>query len=193
MDNRIIFMIVLLISLVGCAQTQQAPEPTTPLPVPEVTIEDLPPLEGDFPNWMTVPFQDIRTGNYFRIADFEGKPILFESFAVWCPTCTRQQNEVKKLHDMVGEDIVSISLDTDPNEDAERIRTHLERNGFNWYYAISPPEVTRELITEFGIGIVNAPSVPMVLICPDMSRTLLRSGIKSPEDLLEAVAGCASS
>ena len=133
--------------------------------------------------------KDIATGKNFRISDFSDKPVLLESFAVWCPTCTAQQKVTKKFHDEVGDSVISISIDTDPNEDESRILEHIEKNGFNWYYAISPVELTRSLIDQFGIGIVNAPSVPMILICGDKA-TMLDSGIKSVSELKKEVERC---
>ncbi|PIO07358.1 hypothetical protein COU59_03365, partial [Candidatus Pacearchaeota archaeon CG10_big_fil_rev_8_21_14_0_10_34_12] len=41
-------------------------------------------------SWMNTELKDIRTGETFKTSDFEGKPVLLESFAVWCPTCTKQ-------------------------------------------------------------------------------------------------------
>ena len=45
--------------------------------------------------WKETKLKDIKTGKEFKISDFAGKSILLESFAVWCPTCTKQQNEIK--------------------------------------------------------------------------------------------------
>ncbi|MBI2043731.1 redoxin family protein [Candidatus Pacearchaeota archaeon] len=116
-------------------------------------------------HWINAELKDVRTGENFKISDFNGKKVLLESFAVWCPTCTKQQIEIKKLHSEVGDSIVSISLDMDPNEDESKILKHIEENGFEWYYAVSPIEMTQLLIDEFGNSIINAPSAPMVLIC----------------------------
>ena len=69
-------------------------------------------------NWQDIELKDINSQETFTIGEFK-KPVLIESFAVWCPTCTEQQKEMKKLHEL-REDVVSISLDTDPNEDAEK-------------------------------------------------------------------------
>ena len=133
--------------------------------------------------------KDIRTGENFKISDFSDKPVLLESFAVWCPTCTSQQREIKKLHEEVGESVVSISLDTDPNEDEARILQHISSNNFEWYYAISPVELTRALIDEFGISIVNAPSAPVILICNNEARKL-DSGVKSVSELKKEIESC---
>lgn len=144
------------------------------------------------PVWMTIELNDVNSGETFTFQEFQGKPVLLESFAVWCPTCTRQQQESKKFHDEVGDSVISISIDTDPNEDEERVRTHSQDNGFNWRYAVSPVSMTQSLIDEFGVRIINAPSVPMVLICEDGSFEILDSGVKKVPELKEAIASCSN-
>ncbi|PIN91323.1 hypothetical protein COU57_01085 [Candidatus Pacearchaeota archaeon CG10_big_fil_rev_8_21_14_0_10_32_14] len=143
-------------------------------------------------SWINTELKNIRTEENFKISDFRGKPVLVESFAVWCPTCKKQQNEIKKLHEEVGDSVVSIALDTDPNEDETKILNHIQENGFNWYYAVSPIEMTQSLISEFGNGIISAPSAPMILICEDGSyRKLGGSGSRSVEELKEELErGC---
>ncbi len=141
--------------------------------------------------WMDIELTDVATGQTFKISDFKGKPVLLESFAVWCPTCLRQQREIKKVREIAGDAIIHISLDTDPNEDAAKIREHLERNELDWYFVVAPIELTNALIDEFGLAVVNAPSAPVILICEDQSARLLRSGVKSADDLLaEVEKGC---
>ncbi|MBR9699093.1 redoxin family protein [Candidatus Woesearchaeota archaeon] len=139
------------------------------------------------PAWMNIELKDVNSGESYKISDFEDKPVLLESFAVWCPTCTKQQKEIKKLHDEVGDDIISISLDTDPNEDEQRVLEHANANGFSWRYSVAPTALTRALIDEFGTGVVNAPAVPVVLICGDHFK-YLKNGVKSPDFLKNEIA-----
>jgi thiol-disulfide isomerase/thioredoxin len=163
-------------------------------PDPETTNEDsttTDPPESR-PLWLNRELADSVTGETFTIGGFD-VPVLFESFAVWCPKCKAQQEELKEFHTEPGfseEEIISISLGTDPNEDAEQVKNHAESNGFDWRFAISPIEVTQDLIDEFGPGIVSAPSVPMVVVCPDQTFQKLDSGHKTIEELKEAVAFC---
>ena len=141
--------------------------------------------------WMDIVLTDVVTGETFSIGDFKGKPILLESFAVWCPTCRRQQQEVKELKSREVDAIIHISLDTDPNEDEAKVKEHSETYGFDWYFAVAPIELTNDLIDEFGLAVVNAPGAPVMLICEDQSSRLLRSGVKSADDLLEEIQkGC---
>jgi thiol-disulfide isomerase/thioredoxin len=111
---------------------------------------------------MDIELTDVATGQTFRISDFEGRPVLLESFAVWCPTCLRQQIEIAEVKEKEGDAVVHISLDTDPNEDEASVKEHIERNGLDWYFAVSPIELTNALVDEFGLEVVNAPSAPVV-------------------------------
>ena len=141
--------------------------------------------------WMDIELIDVATGETFRISDFKGKPVLIESFAVWCPTCLQQQKQIEELRSSEGDSIIHISLDTDPNEDENSIREHIETNGFDWYYAVSPINLTLALIDEFGQTVVFAPGAPVVLVCEDGSARLLRNGVKSADELLiEVEKGC---
>ncbi len=141
--------------------------------------------------WMDMQLKDVATGNNFKISDFKGKPVLLESFAVWCPTCLKQQKEIKELKSKEGDAMVYIALDTDPNEDEAKVREHLTKNNFDWYFAVAPIEFTNALKDEFGLSIVSAPSTPVVLICENQSARFLRSGVKSTDDLLSEVKkGC---
>ncbi|MFQ5826336.1 MAG: TlpA family protein disulfide reductase [Dehalococcoidia bacterium] len=143
------------------------------------------------PAWMDISLTDVSTNQEFRISDFKGKPVLLESFAVWCPTCLGQQKQIQKLQISKGDAIIHISLDTDPNEDEAKVKEHLERHHLEWYFVVAPIERTRALIDDFGLTIVNAPSAPVILICEDQSTRLLRNGIKSSDELLSEVGkGC---
>ncbi len=165
-------LILLSVSLLlGCAQPATAP---TPAPAPGQPVVR---------PWMDIELTDVTTGETFQISDFEGKTILLESFAVWCPTCLAQQKELQKLQASEGDDVIHISLDTDPNEDAEKIREHIQRNGLDWYFAVSPIQLTQALIDEFGLDFVSASRAPVVLICKDSSARFLRSGVKPAEEL----------
>ncbi len=180
------FLVLAVIGTVissGCAQ--QAPVPPTETPSPPSEEPAVAPA------WMDRELTDVATGQTFKISDFKGKPILLESFAVWCPTCLRQQREIAKLKEREGEAIIHISLDTDPNEDEAQVKEHIERNSLNWYFAVSPIELTNALIDEFGLSVVSAPSAPVILICEDQSARFLRNGVKSADVLLSEVEqGC---
>jgi thiol-disulfide isomerase/thioredoxin len=142
---------------------------------------------SDEPNWRNIELKDINTQTSFKISDFKEKPILLEAFAVWCPTCKRQQDEVKKLHEEIGDDVISISLDTDENENEKLVLSHLTKHEYDWYFAISPSDLTQSLIKEFGPGVVSAPSAPVIAIDIDGNAKLLKRGVKSSSELKTAL------
>jgi peroxiredoxin len=141
-------------------------------------------------DWKDTTLTDVQ-GNTFKVSDFQGKPVLLESFAVWCPTCTKQQKEIMKLHEELGDGFVSIALATDPNEDKQKVMEHAEKNNLDLTYVISPPSFTQNLISEFGVVIANAPAVPVILVCENQESRLLQNGLKSPQELKEEIEkGC---
>lgn len=141
--------------------------------------------------WRTAALTDVRTGEEFAIADFGDRPVLVETFAVWCSTCLAQQKQIRSLHERVGDDVVSVSLNVDPNEDVSRVRNHLDRHGFEWRYAISPPAVTESLVDAYGQSITVPPQAPMVLVCAGGDTRRLPNGVKSADDLQNEIeAGC---
>ncbi len=180
MKKIIVLVLILSWLLYACAP------PGTPPPSPSAPAESSPAVD-----WKTIPLLDVRTGETFTIGDFARKPVLVESFAVWCPVCTKQQQEIKKLHEEVGEAVISISLDTDPNEDAQKVLDAVQERGFTWRFAVSSAELTKTLINEFGPAVVNAPIAPIVLVCADQSTRFLGRGTKDVEELkAELQRGC---
>jgi len=145
--------------------------------------------EGMAPAWFHTQLTDEVTGESFQIADFEGKVVLVETFAQWCPTCLRQQMEIAKMQEMMGmpEDLVTVSLDVDPNEDAMMLKKYLEKHGFNWRFAIAPAETAREIGNLYGQQFLNPPSAPVFVIDRQGKVHPLPSGVKSVEDLEEAL------
>ena len=88
---------------------------------------------------------DVQTGKVFTINDFAGKVVLLETMGVRCPTCRRQEDEVKRLHQLLGEpaDLVSISLDTAMSEDAQLLKEYAQTLGYDWHLALAPLLVAR--------------------------------------------------
>jgi thiol-disulfide isomerase/thioredoxin len=132
---------------------------------------------------------NVSTGETFRIADFQGKVVLVETMAMWCSNCLKQQQQVKALHELMGErdDFISVGLDIDINEDAGTLAKYVERNSFDWIYVVVPAEVGRDLGNLYGNQFLNPPSTPMLIIDAKGEVHPLPFGIKSAEKLLEAL------
>jgi cytochrome oxidase Cu insertion factor (SCO1/SenC/PrrC family) len=194
-------MALFVFVLAACGGTAQKPEdamrdkPTEEAMMPKDTpMPDAmaKPTEGammEAPAWYGASLTNIQMGDSFTINDLKGKVVLVEMMAVWCPNCKKNQEQVKALHALLGErdDFVSLGLDIDPNENAEALKTYVEDNGFDWYYAVPPAEVSREIASLYGNQFLNPPSTPMLIIDRKGAAHPLPFGIKSADDLMKAL------
>lgn len=141
------------------------------------------------PDWFSVTMTDVRTGQPFTISEFAGKVVLLETMAQWCPTCELQENEVIKLHQMLGspEDLVSISLDVDLHEDEASLKQYAERLGYEWVFAVAPLEVARAIGNLYSAQYLNPPASPMLIIDKNGEVYGLPFGLKSAESLKNTI------
>ncbi len=135
---------------------------------------------------MNGPFIEVTSGRQLTAADFDGKVVLVETMAIWCTTCRAQQREVRALHEGLGprDDLVSLVLDVDPNENAEALRDYVAQQGFVGLYAVAPADVAAALAAEYGPLLLNPPSAPMLIVDRAGAVQLLPFGVK-PRDVLE--------
>jgi len=157
----------------------------------EAMPADSMPKDGmkDVPAWYSVSLTNVNTGDPFTINDLRGKVVLVETMAVWCSNCFKQQTQVKALHESLGvrDDFVSLGLDIDSNEDAAKLQGFVEQNGFDWMYAVAPTEVSREFSSLYGAQFLNPPSTPILIIDRHGEAHPLPFGIKSADDLMQAL------
>lgn len=178
-----ILVLVAVLAASGCIG--QAPVPETGMSEAAVPGAGQQPAEQGI---LDFELRDVRTGQAFKLSDFGGKVVVVEAFAVWCPLCLDQQREIKKAEErLASPDVVSVSLDVDPNEDEARVLGHLQRNGFGWRFAISPPEMSKLLADEFGFNVLNPPSTPIIIIDRQQQSHLLRFGVKPASELITEI------
>lgn len=141
------------------------------------------------PDWLSVTLDNVNSGESFALQDLSGKVVLVETMAVWCTNCLQQQRQVKALHELLGErdDFVSLGLDIDPNENAADLKAFVDRNGFDWRYAVAPTEVARELGNLYGAQFLNPPSTPMLIVDRHGEVHPLPFGIKDAQTLKDAL------
>lgn len=206
-NNLFVLIIILTLAVSSCA----VPAPVTEMPddmsATEAMMADetptmqammqtetaTPPAMQDAmmesPSWYSASLSDARTGQAFSIESLKGKVVLVETMAVWCSKCLTQQGHVKALHETLGhrDDFVSVGLDIDPNEDLDQLKFFVESQGFDWLYAISPVDVSRDLSSLYGPQFLNPPSTPIVVIDRHGEAHPMPFGIKSTEELLQFI------
>jgi len=140
------------------------------------------------PRWYRAELTDVRTGDTFTLADFQGQIVLVETTAVWCALCLQQQMHERSLLEQGIAGVVFVSLDIDPNESAEVLAKHAAKHHFDWRFAIAPREVARALQEQFGGNVLHPPAVPLILIDGRGRARLLPLGVKSADFLAEELA-----
>jgi len=193
----------LILSACGSATPTAQPAPTStaglaasPTPVglapSYVPIDPIPILPNPtMPPWFSVEMTDVNTGKPFRISDFMGKVILIDTMAVWCPTCQGEMSQIQQLPSLLGasnSDLVRISLDVDPNEDAAILKKFAAKNTFDWQIAVAPIEVGRFLATHYDQQYLNPPLQPMLFIDKSGGVYGLPFGIKSAVSIQKTLA-----
>lgn len=144
---------------------------------------------GEAPAWFAAPLTEVRSRQPFTLDDFAGKVVLVEAMAVWCSNCAAQQAQIAALHQLLGarDDFVSLSLDIDPNEDEDLLRGFIDKRGYDWMYAVAPEDVAREIGLLYGNQFLNPPSTPVLIIDRHGEAHVLPFGIKSAEELSQAL------
>jgi len=172
------YLFLCVLFLPACNPVQSAAEAPEPAGPPTV-----------LPDWFNVKLVDVRSHESFTINDFAGKVILLETMATWCPTCILQASYVFKLHDELGhpDDLISVDLDVDLNEDADMLKEYITQYGFDWRFAVAPLEVDRALGNLYSAHYMNPPLAPMLIIDRQGNVHQLEFGLKDTDALKKAV------
>jgi peroxiredoxin len=75
------------------------------------------------------------SGNDVSLVDFQGKIVLLDFWATWCPPCRNAIPELVSLQDLYGEKglaVLGISLDDPAKTDDRYLEAFKDRNGINY-------------------------------------------------------------
>jgi cytochrome oxidase Cu insertion factor (SCO1/SenC/PrrC family) len=182
-DRIAAFCCCLVFMLSACSVAQ----PKSSTPEPEANAGSSGSVST--PAWFDMELTDAQTGETFTINDFAGKVVLLETMAIWCPNCAVQGNEVRNLHKLLEgqDDLISVTLDVDFNEDQASLKEYVGEFGFDWRFAVAPLEVARALGNLYSAEYLNPPLSPMLIIDRDGNVHELEYGPKDAETLLKLV------
>ena len=171
--------LVLALTLTGFVLTACGPSASNPTPEPV----------SETPEWFDIELTDVQTGEPFTMNDYAGKVVLVETMAMWCPNCLFQANEVRKMHKLLdnSDDVISVSLDVDVNEDGASLKDYTKEFEFEWHFAVAPLEVARALGNLYNAEYLNPPLSPMLIIDRNGEVHQLEYGQKDAEKLLASV------
>jgi thiol-disulfide isomerase/thioredoxin len=141
------------------------------------------------PIWVTTELIDANSGKHFTINDYKGKVVLVDGMATWCPTCFKEAQQLKILHDIYGSQsgFVTISLGLDFKEDADILKGYAKDFGFDWPYATATLEITRDFGNSYGALFIDPTLVPMFIVDRKGHVYTLPFGYKTAEALKQVL------
>ena len=127
----------------------------------------------------TYALQDI-DGELISSDLFKGRVVILDLFATWCSPCREQILELNELRNLYPETVLTIiSVDVDPGETPEQVRSFRDEHGARWYFALD----TDDLSTKY-----DASSIPtMVIIDKDGYLVWRHQGVTRLDDLHQLI------
>lgn len=56
-------------------------------------------------------------GETVKLSDFQGKKIMLNFWATWCPPCKKEMPDMQKFYELAKDDIVILAVNIDPKSD----------------------------------------------------------------------------
>ncbi|MDM5309239.1 redoxin domain-containing protein [Peribacillus frigoritolerans] len=68
-------------------------------------------------------------GKQVELSDYEGKKVMLNFWATWCPPCKKEMPDMEKYTQQAGEDVVVLAVNIDPEND---VQAFVEDNGITF-------------------------------------------------------------
>jgi len=146
-------------------------QPTSKDQIREVSVN------GEFVRGEIVPeaaFSDFE-GNSYNLSDFEGKAVVLDFWAGWCPFCINEMPELQSAQDEFGDELVMIGVHRTDTEDPDVGLKFAEERGVT-YLLVSDDGTLYRAAGGFGMPVA-------VFIDKEGVVTEIKSGPKTKEEI----------
>jgi thiol-disulfide isomerase/thioredoxin len=119
----------------------------------------------------------------FSLADYKGKPVLIDFWAIWCGPCRRELPYLKEAWEKYykkGFEIVSVSLDYTDRTTPEDYAKWIEEKGMSWRHVYDQKDWDSELAKAFLVY-----SIPSTFLV-DKNGDLVTSGADLRQEKLDS-------
>jgi thiol-disulfide isomerase/thioredoxin len=129
---------------------------------------------GDQVRWGDVRLHDGRT---LRAAELNGRAVVVEFWATWCPFCKKQNPHLQRLHEKHGgRDLVVLSFSID--KEPEVVAAYMKQHGYTFAAAMAGPQSAQWFPKRRGL--------PVVYVVDPSGRIVFhQAGEMFEEDILE--------
>ena len=176
-----LFWVGLMLAACAPIPAAVAVSPTVqPAALAAATVTASPP-----PGWLDQPLHNVKNGESFSLRDLQGKVVLVNGIATWCPTCFKESRYLKTLSEQYASrnDFAIVTLGFDMKEDDEVIQSYAGQFGFNWRFAIPPLMVYREIGNTYGALYLDPTLSPMFIIDRQGNVHPYNLGTKTLDDI----------
>lgn len=122
-------------------------------------------------------------GRTFNLSDFQGKVVVVELMATWCPVCKDEMMELAQLSAQYPE-VVIITVSVDPTETEDKLRSFKEMYHADWLFAHD----TDNMLVRY-----DAFTLPTIVVIDPQGRITFQRAAFVPADELKAEVGRALS
>jgi peroxiredoxin len=68
-------------------------------------------------------------GKQVELSDYEGKKVMLNFWATWCPPCKKEMPDMEKYTQQAGDDVVVLAVNIDPEND---VQAFVDDNGITF-------------------------------------------------------------
>ena len=103
-----------------------------------------------------IAFTDL-DGKDISISDFQGKVVVLDMMATWCPSCREGMADLVEVYDRYGDSIEMITVDIDLTETPAQLGDYQEEYGAEWRFAMD--NEAQDFLQEF-----NVQTIPKIVV-----------------------------
>lgn len=95
-------------------------------------------------------------GNPISLAEYRGKVVLIDFWAVWCGPCLGEIPRIKRVYEKYhdkGFEVIGVSLD----EDEAALRAYIHENEMPWRHIFDGQKWSGHLVEQYGVRSIPAP------------------------------------
>jgi cytochrome c-type biogenesis protein len=113
-----------------------------------------PPSRGEVGSQVPAYAAPTLAGDTVSLASLQGKPVLLNVWATWCPPCRKEMPDLEALHEKyapAGLQVVGISIDAAGSD--EQVRQFLEEYGVSYRILRDPGDRISSIFVSQGVPV----------------------------------------